>query len=62
MSERLDLSHYLQHRQLDAYEQSMARQGYAYGVDLRRSRWLASSTLGNPMMRAVDRYWPELAE
>ena len=40
----------------------MARQGYAYGVDLRRSRWLAGSTVGNALVRAVDRAWPTLAE
>ncbi len=39
----------------------MARQTYAYGVDLRRSHWLASSSLGNPLVRAVDRAWPTLA-
>lgn len=61
MSKGPDLRHFVQHRQLDVYEQSMARRGYAYGVDLRRSRWLASSTLGNPLVRAVDRAWPELA-
>lgn len=62
VSDGPDLSHFVQHRQLDVYEQSMARQGYAYGVDLRRSRWLASSTIGNALVRAVDRAWPELAE
>jgi len=61
VSEGPDLSHFVQHRQLDVYEQSMARQAYAYGVDLRRSRWLASSTIGNALVRAVDRAWPELA-
>jgi hypothetical protein len=61
VSEPLDLAHYLQHRQLGVYEQSMARLSYAYGVDIRRSRWLASSTLGNALVRAVDRGWPELA-
>jgi hypothetical protein len=62
VSQGPDLSHFVQHRQLDVYEQSMARQGYAYGVDLRRSRWLTSSTIGNALVRAVDRAWPELAE
>lgn len=61
VSDGPDLSHFVQHRQLDAYEQGMARQTYAYGVDLRRSRWLASSSLGNPLVRAVDRAWPTLA-
>jgi hypothetical protein len=61
VSDGLDLNHFVQHRQLDVYEQSMARQGYAYGVDLRRSRWLASSTVGNALVRAVDRAWAELS-
>lgn len=61
MSEGPDLSHFVQHHQLDAYEQGMARHSYAYGVDLRRSRWLASSSLGNHLVRAVDRAWPALA-
>lgn len=62
MSNGPDLTHFVQHRQLDIYEQGMARQGYAYGVDLRRSRWLTSSTVGNTLVRAVDRAWPQLAE
>jgi hypothetical protein len=56
-----DISNFVQHRQLDVYGQSMARQGYAYGVDLRRSHWLAGSTVGNSLVRAVDRAWPQLA-
>src|SRR5689334_21462991 len=56
-----DLTHFVHHRMLDVYEQSMARQGYAYGVDLRRSRWLASSVVGNALVRAVDRAWPHLS-
>lgn len=62
VSQPPDLSHFVQHRQLDLYEQRMARRGYAYGVDLRRSRWLSSSTVGNALVRAVDRAWPQLAE
>lgn len=62
VSDSPDFNHYVQHRQLDVYQQSMARQGYAYGVDLRRSRWLAGSTVGNALVRVVDRAWPELAE
>lgn len=61
MSTGPDISHFVQHRQLDVYGQSMARQGYAYGVDLRRSHWLASSTIGNSLVRTVDRAWPQLA-
>jgi hypothetical protein len=62
VSDGPDFNHFVQHHQLDVYQQSMARQGYAYGVDLRRSRWLASSTVGNALVRAVDRAWPKLAE
>jgi hypothetical protein len=62
VSDGPDLSHFVQHRQLDVYEQSMARQGYAYGVDLRRSHWLAGSTVGNALVRAVDRAWSKLSE
>jgi hypothetical protein len=62
VSDGPDLSHFVQHRQLDVYEQSMARQGYAYGVDLRRSHWLASSTVGNALVRAVDRAWSALSD
>lgn len=39
----------------------MARLTYAYGVDVRRSRWLASTNFGNTVVRAVDRRWPDLA-
>lgn len=39
----------------------MARLTYAYGVDVRRSRWLASTNIGNSVVRAVDRRWPDLA-
>lgn len=52
-----DLPQFLQRRELAAYEQRLARTGYAYGVDLRRAAWLAGSTLGDPLMRSVDRRW-----
>jgi hypothetical protein len=61
MPQELDLEHFVQHRQLEVYEQTMARLGYAYGVDIRRARWLASSSIGNALVRAVDRAWPGLA-
>jgi hypothetical protein len=35
---------------------------YAYGVDLRRSSWLDHSTLGEPLMRGVDRRWNATVE
>lgn len=52
-----DLPQFIQRRELAAYEQRLARAGYAYGVDLRRAAWLAGSMLGDPLMRSVDRRW-----
>lgn len=56
-----DLVQFIQRREISAYEQRVARAAYAYGVDLRRSGWLDHSTLGDPLMRAVDRRWNTLA-
>jgi hypothetical protein len=56
-----DLKRHLQRRRLKNYERSMARLSYAYGVDVRRSWWLAQSTIGNSLVRAVDRRWAMLA-
>jgi hypothetical protein len=55
-----DLAQFVQRRELLAYEQRVARAAYAYGVDLRRAAWLDHSTLGEPLMRTVDRRWTEL--
>lgn len=55
-----DLPQFLQRRELAAYEQRLARAAYAYGVDLRRAQWLAMSTVGDPLVRTVDRRWSEL--
>lgn len=55
-----DLPQFLQRRELAAYEQRLARTAYAYGVDLRRAQWLSGSTIGDPLMRAVDRRWSRL--
>jgi hypothetical protein len=55
-----DLVQFIQRREISAYEQRVARAAYAYGVDLRRSGWLDHSTLGDPLMRAVDRRWNNL--
>ncbi len=57
-----DLAHFVQRRRLDQYEQAIARQGYAYGVDIRRAQWLASSSVGNAAVRAVDRGWTGLSK
>lgn len=55
-----DLPQFLQRRELAAYEQRLARMAYAYGVDLRRAQWLATSTVVDPIMRTVDRRWSQL--
>jgi hypothetical protein len=55
-----DLPQFLQRRELAAYEQRLARTAYAYGVDLRRAQWLSGSTVGDPLMRSVDRRWSRL--
>lgn len=52
----------VQRREQLAYEQHLSRRSYAYGVDLRRAGWLDHSSLGEPMMRAVDRRWNTLVE
>lgn len=57
-----DLPQFLQRRELAAYEQRLARTAYAYGVDLRRAQWLSGSTVGDPLMRAVDRRWSRLVQ
>lgn len=55
-----DLPQFIQRRELAAYEQRLARTAYAYGVDLRRAQWLSGSTVGDPLMRTVDRRWSRL--
>ncbi len=55
-----DVAQLIERREVLAYEQRLARLAYAYGVDLRRSAWLAASTLGDPVMRSVDRNWNAL--
>ncbi|MBX7079904.1 MAG: hypothetical protein K1X88_11990 [Nannocystaceae bacterium] len=55
-----DVPALLHRREVVAYEQRLARVSYAYGVDLRRSAWLSTSTLGDPLIRSVDRSWNEL--
>ncbi len=57
-----DLPQFLQRRELAAYEQRLARTAYAYGVDLRRAQWLATSTVGDPLMRTVDRRWSSMVQ
>jgi hypothetical protein len=61
VSKDAGLDVFVQRRRLALYEQSVARHGYAYGVGVRRSRWLARSAIGNLAVRAVDRSWSGLA-
>lgn len=56
----IDVAKLVKHREQLAYEHHLARTQYAYGVDLRRSAWLDRSTLGDPLMRSVDRRWNAL--
>ncbi len=53
----IDIAQLVGRREQFAYEQHLARSTYAYGVDLRRSAWLDRSTVGDPLMRSVDRRW-----
>ena len=52
-----DLPHFLQRREILAYEQRVARAAYAYGVDIRRAAWIHGSRIGDPLIRGVDRRW-----
>jgi len=52
-----DLPHFLQRRELLAYEQRVARSAYAYGVDIRRAAWIHGSRIGDPLFRGIDRRW-----
>ena len=56
----IDIAQLVKRREQFAYEQHLARSTYAYGVDLRRSAWLDRSTVGDPLMRSVDRRWNAL--
>jgi len=40
----------------------MARSTYGYGVDLRRTRWLTASVIGQAPLRALEHAWFSLAE
>lgn len=61
MTNPVDLGPFVQRRELKAQEQRVARSAYAYGVDLRRTHFLELSTVGEPLMRVVDRRWNRLA-
>ncbi len=40
----------------------MARASYAYGVDVRRARWFANSSLSQTAMRAIELRWYRLVD
>ena len=56
----IDIAQLVNRREQLAYEHHLARSTYAYGVDLRRAAWLGQSTVGDPLMRSVDRRWNDL--
>ena len=62
MSTAIDLGRYIQRRHVRAYEREMARGTYAYGVDVRRARWLTTSALGQAAMRSIEHAWFRLAD
>lgn len=58
----LNLDPYLKRHRLELFEQHAAQHSYAYGVDIRRSRWLARVSVGHTLLRAVDRAWPRVSD
>jgi hypothetical protein len=52
----------VQRRQFRSFEQDMARSVYAYGVDVRRFRWLNQSMTAQTVMRALELRWDGVAE
>ena len=59
---QIDLSRYIQRRHFRSYERDMARSTYGYGVDLRRTRWLTTSVIGQAPLRALEHAWFSLAD
>lgn len=57
----MDLARFIQRRHFRAYERDMARTSYAYGVDLRRTRWLTTSMFGQATLRALEHAWRPVA-
>ncbi|TPV95290.1 MAG: hypothetical protein B7733_10570 [Myxococcales bacterium FL481] len=55
-----DFSAHMRRKRLRSYEFELAARAYAYGVDLRRTRWLFGSSLGGVLVRRVDRAWPSV--
>lgn len=62
MSEGHDFGRLIQSQRLTSYERYEARNSYAYAVDLRRAEWAATSRLGSPLTRVLDRAWVGFAE
>jgi hypothetical protein len=62
VSSPLDLGRFVQRRQFRSFEQDMARVTYAYGVDVRRFRWLNQSMTAQTLMRALELRWTVVAE
>ena len=62
MDSSIDLSRYIQRRHFRSYERDMARSTYGYGVDLRRTRWLTTSVVGQTPLRALEHAWFALAD
>ena len=62
MTSPLDLGRFVQRRQFRSFEQDMARVTYAYGVDVRRFRWLNQSMTAQTVMRALELRWVAVAE
>ncbi|MEZ4448570.1 MAG: hypothetical protein R3B09_03745 [Nannocystaceae bacterium] len=62
MRSPMDLARFIQRRHFRAYERDMARASYAYGVDLRRTRWLTTSMFGQATLRALEHAWRPVAD
>ncbi len=62
MTSNLDLGRFVQRRQFRSFEQDLARVTYAYGVDVRRFRWLNQSMTAQTFMRALELRWSAVAE
>jgi len=62
VTSNLDLGRFVQRRQFRSFEQDLARVTYAYGVDVRRFRWLNQSMTAQTFMRALELRWSAVAE
>jgi hypothetical protein len=62
VTSQLDLGRFVQRRQFRSFEQDMARVTYAYGVDVRRFRWLNQSMTAQTLMRALELRWTGVGE